>query len=1053
MGQTASRTRRQDARRSATLPSAPVSQPRSNDPTIDRIDSLPDRVEEGPSTSNTATKRSRRASMPKRLLEAIHTRPSGSARARTESAVSAATVQSQSSRRRWRLSRRWSKAPEELPTPDAPADIAPAVDEDAEEDADADSPQPSDLSAASKGKMREPQVGDDSRSNDVETPSDPPPPPTIITRPPSAPPETSLDATARRPVDTSDVSPNRSYTDVRDPARALAQRLGLVPPPSTDEDEVVIQPSTDSPNLATMAEHAAPPITPAAQAPGRQFPPPGTLVVVQGVVHTTDVSRTPEATAAPPRASSVPPPAFSRRRASSTPRPSTPAEERNSVRNRLSAFVPRPASMLPAYPSTSTPAADSSSQATSTTNTDSGDTQSSTEAGLTTEASTPSSTPQADSATAAAGSGSDPNSSSLSPSSIDVLGTLLSVAAAATAASLLTGSSEPIFSSGLAPPTAGAGPHLGASGAFHSADRPLSPTPTAGLGVGSVGFAGLGAADAASANPRDRMRQVWSSLRDRLGLRGPGVPGARNEEGDLGVRMRPDGTPMDAREIMLAEMARAFNLGLGLNNGPAPAAGDSGSNPVSAAAPSTGSQEGRATGSQPNNEAAAPSLPPPDSFERFLIDLQADLRIALTQEAPPAEPTQHSTAQDAGTSTTQLPTDIIPVPAPDHEVASIASGAYDTAAEDIDDDELPALASTSDSEEEDAEEDDFLDEEEGDSDPITREAPAPHAPHDGGSLGSTGLPAFTAGSTSRTEHRPGGGINWWRMYRFPAIASPQVPGHQNGVTAANPAMPAFMNNPTPSTTTPGLTATRPTSPEATPSDQRPNVVVPVIVVGLQSVNTGQRAPGQGQPGDAGDGADEADPMDFDGWNTPEDPNEPLQNPHDRRWRSRATNAFRNLRRGRRVSRQPTPDAPGSRTFMIYVIGGYYPPDHQIITAGDLESFEALWELAELLGQVKPPTASKEEIDRSGLEIIKASSLQQYEQENKIASNCVDRCLICLDDYAVEEDIRVLGCRHAFHKTCVDRWLQTGRNNCPACRSKGVGSEVGASHSMQTPASA
>jgi hypothetical protein len=68
--------------------------------------------------------------------------------------------------------------------------------------------------------------------------------------------------------------------------------------------------------------------------------------------------------------------------------------------------------------------------------------------------------------------------------------------------------------------------------------------------------------------------------------------------------------------------------------------------------------------------------------------------------------------------------------------------------------------------------------------------------------------------------------------------------------------------------------------------------------------------------------------------------------------------------------------------------GYYPPDHSIVT-GDPESFNS-WEtllcvcrlliicgdakesndrdLAELLGQIKPPTASREEIERSGLEV-------------------------------------------------------------------------------------
>lgn len=113
------------------------------------------------------------------------------------------------------------------------------------------------------------------------------------------------------------------------------------------------------------------------------------------------------------------------------------------------------------------------------------------------------------------------------------------------------------------------------------------------------------------------------------------------------------------------------------------------------------------------------------------------------------------------------------------------------------------------------------------------------------------------------------------------------------------------------------------------------------------------------------------------------------------------------------------------------------------------------ELAELLGQVKPPTVSKEDIENSGLEIIKASMLEEYEKQGHVASSCIERvriylfflnqvtelsltllqCLICLDDYNPEDELRVLTCKHTFHQACVDRWLETGRNNCPACRTK------------------
>lgn len=48
------------------------------------------------------------------------------------------------------------------------------------------------------------------------------------------------------------------------------------------------------------------------------------------------------------------------------------------------------------------------------------------------------------------------------------------------------------------------------------------------------------------------------------------------------------------------------------------------------------------------------------------------------------------------------------------------------------------------------------------------------------------------------------------------------------------------------------------------------------------------------------------------------------------------------------------------------------------------------ELADLLGQAKPPTVSKEDIEKSGLEIIKAAQLVQHEKDGKVSSNCLDR---------------------------------------------------------------
>merc|ERR1711964_618686 len=44
----------------------------------------------------------------------------------------------------------------------------------------------------------------------------------------------------------------------------------------------------------------------------------------------------------------------------------------------------------------------------------------------------------------------------------------------------------------------------------------------------------------------------------------------------------------------------------------------------------------------------------------------------------------------------------------------------------------------------------------------------------------------------------------------------------------------------------------------------------------------------------------------------------------------------------------------------------------------------------------------------------------------------ERCSICQYDFEKGETVRVLGCKHRFHKDCVDKWLPINCS-CPVCR--------------------
>ena len=814
--------------------------------------------------------------------------------------------------------------------------------------------------------------------------------------------------------------------------------------PNSEEDEVVISPTaftgeqTDDVGAAVSAEMTdetqtqsqtvqdgqapipaplpLPPPPVSDTQPPRQFPPPGTLVVVQGVVHTTDVAR-PSPTPASHTATPSPPNTYltgnPRRASSYIPRTPTPLRPESSYpRSRRSSVIPRPSGMRSRPTSmlegSSIPASvvESSTDSESTVNSDGDLTPVSSGSGSGTRTSLPS----------------EPGTPVLSPSSIDVLGTLLrygnkchvffvksysfyrisSVAAAATAASLLTGSSDPIFTSGLnAPPNPSINvplstPNINNTNNF---DRPTSPTPTTSLGnFGSLSGLGLGVPEDAPpgyGGGRERMRHVWGSLRERLGRRtagngsGSGDINGGEQQPDTNSRTGPNGTPADAREIMLAEMARAFNLGLGLSRSSTPDAGAGASNDGGSGEQEPGGPPPAASPAPPSTTRPELPLPVEGSFERFLVDLQADLRVALSAHDPPPSqlpytqrsnhetsipdinslpsPPSHSRpttvfSQDSHHLTEEAPPNSS-MPSMDSPV--IQTGATSTEAGIVHDPDLPALVplpptDTGSSRPEleghqELSERDVLpplspsfsqatradsESDAGGDLPETSEAPrVPHNPspsREGVIVGS--------GSMSRTERRPGGGINWWRSYRFPPITAPHAHGLSTTLNSTNttpaplPAThlsdsasettltPSPLASPNPSTQNPGHGASPPTA------ENRPNVVVPVIVVGLQSVGMDR---GRDQPPPFGEdptfGANHNEPepsglagdINLDGMPTEGD------SPRARTWHSRAANAFRNLRAGRRASRVPqTNEGPGSRTFLIYVIGGELEPCYE-----------------------------------------------------------------------------------------------------------------------------
>lgn len=417
--------------------------------------------------------------------------------------------------------------------------------------------------------------------------------------------------------------------------------------------------------------------------------------------------------------------------------------------------------------------------------------------------------------------------------------------------------------------------------------------------------------------------------------------------------------------MMLGEMARAFSVGLGLGS----FAGSTSSNnnlPANNNLPTYNNPPNRPAEAPLSNETRA--APSEGSFERFLMDLQADLRIALTTGDGGIG--VRAMAAGSGWNDTRSTPSANALEAPSREGDTATSDNTENRNnperqiepnEYSNDQDVPPLQE--------------VDYAEGDT---------PHI--------EMGPEISTRVDTDGPQDGEGqrltgpGRINWWRLYRFPAIGVPRSNSAAGAAAAAalstgsvntssatlapssDPSMPSSAAEV--ASATPTITSTTPGTEDSSgvTNATTPSTVVPVIIVGLQSVHVdwpqGEHAGFNANDHHlhhhnndddiVDDGIDDifgpfsdqdgsldrdADVLNEAQRATTTDATDTEVNQRRGRWRSRAADAFRSLRTRRggeqrngtatgdvgapHLAHQMPPMGPGSRMFLIYVIGGEY----------------------------------------------------------------------------------------------------------------------------------
>jgi len=131
-----------------------------------------------------------------------------------------------------------------------------------------------------------------------------------------------------------------------------------------------------------------------------------------------------------------------------------------------------------------------------------------------------------------------------------------------------------------------------------------------------------------------------------------------------------------------------------------------------------------------------------------------------------------------------------------------------------------------------------------------------------------------------------------------------------------------------------------------------------------------------------------------------------------------------------------PPAGVGRSWLIYVVGTNVSPDHPAFTMPSLftdnPSYEDMQMLSTLLGPVKPPVATQEDVNSAGgiyRLVVRGDHLVAVSTESDsmpfVTVARSDRCLVCLCEYEADDEVRQLDkCTHMYHRECIDEVSST-----------------------------